>query len=367
MNASPIQKPRRAASIVFVVLGLVFGLAQESVAEVALPAFNVDIAQTSVSGLSSGGYMAVQFNVAFSSLMKGASIVAGGPYYCAHGDPTAATSTCSCTSFFCGVMPGSIDVPALIRITDQNARQGRIDPTSNLAHQRIWLFSGRADSIVPQRIMDALLAYYANYIDRSAIVYKNDIDAEHAMPTDSYGNPCDTLGNPFINDCAYDAAGELLNAVYGQLSPRNEGPLGGDFIQFDQAEFLADPNSHGMDTTGWLYVPNACRRMEPCRLHIAFHGCKQYQSYSYFQLGSGMVSFGTTFVRNAGYNKWADSNGIVVLYPQATATPLQGNPEGCWDWWGYDDQNYATKNGRQISAVYAMIQRIASGKASTGP
>jgi len=165
MNASPIQKPGRAASIVFVVLGLVFGWAQKSVAQVALPAFNVDIAQTSVSGLSSGGYMAVQFNVAFSSLMKGASIVAGGPYYCAHGDPTAATSTCSCTSFFCGVMPGSIDVPALIRITDQNARQGRIDPTSNLAHQRIWLFSGRADSIVPQRIMDALLAYYANYID----------------------------------------------------------------------------------------------------------------------------------------------------------------------------------------------------------
>jgi hypothetical protein len=79
-----------------------------------------------------------------------------------------------------------------------------------------------------------------------------------------------------------------------------------------------------------------------------------------------MVSFGTTFVRNAGYNKWADSNGIVVLYPQATATPLQGNPEGCWDWWGYDDKDYATKNGRQMSAVHAMVQRIASGKTSRG-
>jgi hypothetical protein len=31
-----------------------------------LPALNIDINQTSVSGLSSGGYMAVQFHVAFS-------------------------------------------------------------------------------------------------------------------------------------------------------------------------------------------------------------------------------------------------------------------------------------------------------------
>jgi hypothetical protein len=55
---------------------------------------------------------------------------------------------------------------------------------------RIWLFSGRADSIVPQRVMDDLAAYYAGYVDRSAINYKNDIDAQHAQPTDFYGNPC---------------------------------------------------------------------------------------------------------------------------------------------------------------------------------
>jgi poly(3-hydroxybutyrate) depolymerase len=58
-----------------------------------------------------------------------------------------------------------------------------------------------------------------------------------------------------------------------------------------------------------------------------FHGCNQYQGYSYFH-GSDLVFFGTTFVRNAGYNKWADNNGIIVLYPQATATLR--NPERCW-------------------------------------
>ena len=113
-----------------------------------------------------------------------------------------------------------------------------------------------------------------------------------------------------------------------------------------------------MDTTGWIYVPETCRNREPCRLHVAFHGCKQYQSYTYFQFGSGLVRFGTTFVRNTGYNKWADNNGIIVLYPQATATPAENNFEGCWDWWGYDDLNYATKSGRQMSAVRSMLQRI---------
>jgi poly(3-hydroxybutyrate) depolymerase len=345
-------------------LFILVSVQQVSAQIVALPAFNVDNAQTSVSGLSSGGYMAAQFDVAFSASIKGAGIIAGGPYYCAQGDPTTATSVCSCTSFACNTQPGSTDVPALIRITDRNARQGSIDPTANLPDHRLWLFSGRIDSIVPQRIMDALVTYYANYVDRSNITYKNDIDAEHAQPTESYGNPCDTLGDPYINNCAYDAAGELLKTIYNTLNPANDGTLGGDFIHFDQTEFLADPTSHGMDTSGWLYVPDMCRKQQSCRLHVVFHGCKQYQSYSYFQLGSGIVNFGTTFVRNAGYNRWADSNGIIVLYPQATATLLEGNPEGCWDWWGYDDPNYAIKNGRQMSAVRSMVERIVSGSTS---
>ena len=48
---------------------------------VSLPSYNVDINQTSVSGLSAGGYMAVQFDVAFSSTLRGAGIIAGGHPY----------------------------------------------------------------------------------------------------------------------------------------------------------------------------------------------------------------------------------------------------------------------------------------------
>ena len=46
----------------------------------ALPSFEVNAERTSVSGLSSGAYMAGQFHVAFSGTVIGAGIVAGGPY-----------------------------------------------------------------------------------------------------------------------------------------------------------------------------------------------------------------------------------------------------------------------------------------------
>ena len=42
-----------------------------------LPALPIDPGTVTVSGLSAGGYMAVQFHVAYSSLVKGAGLVAG--------------------------------------------------------------------------------------------------------------------------------------------------------------------------------------------------------------------------------------------------------------------------------------------------
>ena len=83
--------------------------------------------------------------------------------------------------------------------------------------------------------------------------------------------------------------------------------------------------------------------------------------------GSGSASL---FARHAGYNRWADSNRIVVLYPQAITrygwgpwpwpTSFVFNPNGCWDWWGYTGVNYHTKAGAQIRAVKAMLDRLAA-------
>ena len=53
--------------------------AQQASAADPLPALTIDLSRTSVSGLSSGAYMAGQFHVAFSSTLAGAGIVAGAP------------------------------------------------------------------------------------------------------------------------------------------------------------------------------------------------------------------------------------------------------------------------------------------------
>ena len=51
-----------------------------------LRAYNAPVSESSTSGVSSGGYMAVQFGTAWSSVIRGVGIVAGGPYWCAKAD-----------------------------------------------------------------------------------------------------------------------------------------------------------------------------------------------------------------------------------------------------------------------------------------
>ncbi len=324
-----------------------------------LKTYNVDIHQTSVSGLSSGGYMAVQMDVAYSSIMKGAGIIAGGPYFCAQGNLSTALGTCASAS-------SAIDLNKLITATQTNAGAGTIDPVTHLANQKIWLFSSAADTTVRQPVMNALENYYKNFTASANIFHHKDTQAEHAMPTLDFGNACAVKNDPFINDCNLDAAGELLKWIYGGLNPKTSSALSGQLLEFDQGAFINQANAHSMAATGWVYVPATCASGTACKLHVAFHGCRQYPAYTYRKNGN-TITFGTTFVKNAGYNAWADSNRIIVLYPQTQRSlkafwdvfDLFGsNPKGCWDWWGYDDPNYAKKTGRQMAAVKKMIDRI---------
>ena len=316
---------------------------------VALP--NMSATQVTVSGLSSGAYMAVQFEVAFSQTVRGAGVIAGGPYFCSQGSVFTATTSCSCTTelFACRVRAGGTRINDLIAFTDWFAGAGSIDPTAALAGHHVWMLSGSADSVVPQPVMTDLYFYYRHYIDADHISYTRNLPAEHAMPTDQYGSSCNTLGSPYINNCGYDAAGELLRWLYGPLTPRNNGTPSGRLIAFDQSEFLSLPGWHGMAGSGYLYVPKACdgNSGAGCRLHVAFHGCLQ-----------DLDNIGSTFVEHAGYNAWADSNKLVILYPQASAIYPYTNPNACWDWFAYDDPRYALQSGRQMAAVKHMVDRL---------
>ena len=113
-----------------------------------------------------------------------------------------------------------------------------------------------------------------------------------------------------------------------------------------------------MDWTqkGLFYVPKECFDGHKCRLHIALHGC--LMSFS---------DIGDKFVRNSGYDRWADTNAIIVVYPQTIPdytfhlTPRNfwlNNLPGCWDYVGWYGSDFPTKNGKQMQFIRNIIGRI---------
>ncbi len=315
-------------------------LAVEAFAAEPLPSFTVDLAQTSVSGLSSGAFMAGQFHVAFSETVVGAGIIAGGPYDCAEGQLATALNRCMQT------LTGPPDSAHLMQRAEQLAEQGAIDALTGMLGDRVYVFSGSEDDTVTPPVVDQTVAFYraAGVLD-DEIAYVHEIAAGHAFITADHGSACAATASPYINDCDYDQAGALLNQIYPGLNPPSPTP-DGTMIAFDQSAFLDDPTAHGLDETGFVYVPPSCMQGAACRVHIAFHGCQQTDEL-----------IGDRFRTETGYRRWADTNELIVLYPQAHRTLL--NPNACWDWWGYDDAQYATRNGRQMAAVRAMLDRLA--------
>ncbi|KAM4747266.1 poly(3-hydroxybutyrate) depolymerase-like [Rhinophrynus dorsalis] len=295
----------------------------------------------SVSGLSSGAFMANQFHVAHSGKVIGAAMFAGGPYYCAMGNTLTATNACM-------KYPSSINVNSLKIYTQTCANTGLIDPLSNLAGDKVFIFSGSLDSVLVPGVSKKLEEYYKAYITSSgAIKAVYDIPAQHGMPTDNYGGACGAKNEEYINNCNYNGAYEALNHIYGGLKkPSSTAVQTGQLFLFDQSEYfkLAPAITYGMDTAGYVYVPASCHSGERCRLHIAFHGCVQ-----------GREKVGDKFARYAGYNQVADLNNFIILYPQAKSNAL--NLNGCWDWWGFTGIAYANKNGFQVTGVERMMLR----------
>jgi poly(3-hydroxybutyrate) depolymerase len=345
-----MQKVLQQRSVLFI--GLLLGSCALQAAE-SLPKLGVDIKQTSVSGISSGGYMAVQFHMAHSSIVKGVGVFAGGPYFCSKGSFKDATAKCMQPKDHT-FLP---DVASLIAHANEVAKSGEIDAVENLKGARVFLFSGKNDKVVFQPVMDKLKEYYTSFVDPANIVYKNDLNAGHAMITDNYGNPCDFNGSPFLNNCHYNGAEQVLSHVYGKLNPPSE-KAEGRLLEFNQEEFVPNgrAESYGLAKTGYAYIPKACETSR-CKIHIFFHGCLQ-----------NAATVGKELIENAGYNRFADTNNFVILYPQTTTIsaisldPSKANPMGCWDWWGYSSKDFYSKDAPQIKAVMAMIEQLAISK-----
>lgn len=303
------------------------------------------------AGISSGGYMATQLHVAYSGTFSGSAVFAGGPYYCAQNNLNTALNACMNTT-------QDLQLATLKQTTSDWSAQGSIDPVAGLSGDPVYLFSGTGDSTVKQPVANALADYYGHF--GANVLYNKSTNAGHAWISPLGPNSCSVTATPFINNCGIDTERDFLAHLMGPVNAPAATPAG-TLTQFDQNQYApggaAKPIS--MDEKGYVYVPDSCDNGSTCKLIVALHGCKQGYSYQ---------GFGTTFIDKAYLNEYADTNSLIVLYPQAIATATLDNPNGCWNWWGYlGDSAYAKHGGKQIETIMAMVRTLGGGGGTPPP
>jgi poly(3-hydroxybutyrate) depolymerase len=298
-----------------------------------------DITADYVSGISSGADEAVQFQVAYSARFQGLAFFGGAPYDCAQDSSLIAEEACSED-----VLPDNLS--ALYSTTNTWASQGLIDPTSNLSGKPVYEWHGTLDPVVAAPVAGDAATYLRHY--GANVTYVNNVASGHGWISPLGPVACSLTVTPYINNCGLNPEQSFLSLWLGLVSPPNTGPLGGQMIEFDQNQYAPgdDAASVGLASDGYEYVPSSCASGAACRLVLALHGCTM-----------SAADIGDAFIDDTYLNQYADTNNLVVLYPQVSTTDLTANPQGCWDWWGYlpGDANYAQKSGAQMSAVMSMI------------
>jgi poly(3-hydroxybutyrate) depolymerase len=305
-----------------------------SAATPGLPALN--ISGVYVTGVSSGGFMATQLQVAYSATFDGAGIVAAGPYDCGQGNV---------------IDFESCDVGASLPTLEQQAvtwsDEGLIDPISDLAGKPVYVYHGTLDPIVNDVVSADGVAFYQNF--GANVEYDSTDPAGHGWPTPDGVVPCSDTEPPFLINCNDDPEGQMLSQWFGSVNPPNTGALQGTLSSFNQNIYAPGGSAPAlsMGSTGLLYTPPACASGAPCKLVVALHGCL-----------SGEYLIGDEFPELANLDTYADTNNLVILYPQAIASTVPYNPEGCWDWWGYDGSDFAVQGAPQMTTIMNMVSAL---------
>jgi len=327
---------------------IILTLACLSATSILAAPLKLDLKQITVSGLSSGGYMANQLHIAHSDWISGAGIIAAGPYYCGQNSITTALGQCV------NKQEAAIDLGTLSAQAKTWQTENKLSPLSNLKNDKVWLFHGSKDQKVIHAVTQALYEQYAQWVDKTNIQFVHDRAFAHHFPTLAHGASCESSEAPFLGNCKYDAAGQLLTHLLGKLNTRTH-ITSGQLMEVDQQQ-MGGQAAKSLADKAYVYIPQSCATGQQCQLHVNFHGCNQFAD-----------AIGTQYVTNNGLNNWAESNQLIVLYPQTKKSmfmPL--NPQGCWDWWGYTGADYATQKGEQIQAVVNMSKALQGLEVNNG-
>jgi hypothetical protein len=344
---------------------------------VQLGQFEVQKGQSSVSGLSSGAFMTVQLHLAHSASFAGAGVVAGGPYRGVEtfrASATLAEDAYELNALQLCMAPLTPELAPQAQKSVQLAREAErdqmIDALSNLTRQRVYVFTGSSDTVVRSAVVAQTREMYRLLgVPDVQLAYSDDVPAGHSLITDNpEDSPLSANQPPYLNNGGFMQSHRILNHIYPGLNAPAQR-LTGRLLRFDQTEFFGNNPSASMARFGYAYIPKAVEDGESARVHVALHGCKQGYSFVNYVLGQADVAnqppYGNRYITTTGYLSMADSNNLIVLFPQAAGSDDNAaqNPDGCWDWWGYSsaDPNcpdYFSRNALQIRAIHSMLARL---------
>lgn len=315
-----------------------------------LPKLTIDNERIAVTGMSSGAYMATQVHMAYSDHLIGAALLAGGPYGCAQGSLDTALTFCIAGE------PQAPDANMLARLASERSKKKLLAPLSGLSGDRVFIMHGRNDRTVAEAVSVATKDFYnalSATPEASGLQIQSDTARNfgHTFPTEAEGGACIESEAPYLGRCNFDAAGLIMQSLFGTRKTEPVKQTSGELLQFNQSSYLPKDEDAFMADNGYIYIPKNCIGGTACGLLIAFHGCEQ-----------NAEKIGEVFVRDTGFNRWADTMNVVVLYPQTRASYMPLNPKACWDWWGYSGANYDTRNGVQmrwlVNTVAALGARL---------
>ncbi|MBL7687690.1 MAG: hypothetical protein JNJ49_06620 [Bdellovibrionaceae bacterium] len=370
---------------------------------------SLSAAQTTVSGISSGGFMAEQLAVSSSKRIKGVATVAGGMYFCAqdhfqnrlaeYGEKSMLAGVPSPTGFsltwmnpayraieICmhnprlalrGELMGSKELK--LEFLTEFEKAGEIDPVSYYREQRSLIFHGIADTVIQSGMAKQIADFKKTVgvpVDQIKVVEGR---GGHTFPTDRKdGGGCAEEKVPYLGNCGVDLAGQILEHLYSDKMKRGKAAT----VQRISQSIPGRPSS--VAEYGYFATSNFClANPRSCRLHVALHGCKMSDSFDEEFQNEFEKSLQKTvpfekpdmtkrtvrnglklFAERAGFVEYAsvDTNRLMVLFPQTWISEenFPTNPKGCWDWFGWADRNYAKKSGKEIQFLNALISEVES-------
>lgn len=90
--------------------------------------------------------------------------------------------------------------------------------------------------------------------------------AYHAWVTDNYGRGCKTNGLPWVINCDFNLAQDMMSHFYPNLKNGTKYDPNRIFT-FNQTEIL------GLGKRGYAYIPKNCET-KTCDVHFVLHGCE---------------------------------------------------------------------------------------------